>query len=77
MEALGLLYLLTKFPTLTPSGEREKEATISLNQKHKSRCVGTWTSVSRPLETVLGRKYHVDFESAITNTKFHQPDGKT
>ena len=44
--------------------------------KIKNQCVWTWISDSRPLEPVLGRKYHVDFESAIKNTKFLQPEGK-
>ena len=28
----------------------------------------TWTSVSRPFKPVPGRKFHVDFETAIQNT---------
>ena len=37
----------------------------------------TWISVCRPLEPVLWRKSHVDFESAIQNAKAVQPEGKT
>ena len=36
----------------------------------------TWVLVSIPLELVLGMKFRVDFESAIKNTKFLQPEGK-
>ena len=33
---------------------------------------GTWISVSRRLEPVLGRKFLVDFHSATQNVKFLQ-----
>ena len=45
-------------------------------QKHKTCFFVTWILASRPLELALGRKNHVDFESAITNAKCFQPEGK-
>ena len=37
----------------------------------------TWISDSRPLEPVLGRKFHVESEFEIKNDGFQAPEGKT
>ena len=66
VEALGFLYFLTKFLALNPSGKREKKGKIVLQQIEK-RVLGAWASVSKPLEPVLGRKFHVEAGIEVQN----------
>ena len=44
------------------------------SQQNTNLGFGTWIFVPRPLEPVLGRKFDVDFDSAMTNTKCLQPE---
>ena len=44
--------------------------------KHKFPHVQTWISDSRPLEPVLGRKFHVESEFEVKNSKTLEPEGK-
>ena len=72
---------LPELPIYTAQGPQKQPQTI----KHQLLIVSTkmkyiyswnWISVSKPLERVLGKNFHVDFESAIENTQFLQPHRK-
>ena len=67
MKAIKPLYFLTGSLTLYLTGKRENEGSMLL--RLTNTCFGTWILVSGPLEPVLGRKFHVDFESAIKTHK--------
>ena len=45
-------------------------------KQNRNRDFWTWTSVSKPLEPVLGRKFHVDSEFEVQNNYFKAPEGK-
>ena len=74
IKAIKSFYFLTGFLTLYYLGKREKEINTFFKPKPISHVV-TRISVSILLEPVLGRKFHIDFESATTNTKILQLGG--
>ena len=50
--------------------ENEKMRERNVYTKFKNLDCWTWISVSRPLELVLGRKFHVESESEVQNPYF-------
>ena len=51
---------------------------LNTNLKHPFNNIvfWTWIAVSRPLEPVPARKFHIYFESVMNNTKILQPEGE-
>ena len=62
-------------PYILQGSEKMTERFVS--NKSKNRNFWTWTSVSGPLEPVLGRKFDVESESEVQLLCFRAPTPKT
>ena len=74
-KAILLLHFSQRFRFFILSTMIKKQLSLHIPQ-HENLDFWIWVSVSRPLQPVPGRKFHVDFESAIKNSQFLQPEGK-
>ena len=53
-----------------------RRADLFYRLKNKNLDFQTWIPDSRPLEPVLGRKFHVESEFEVKNTQFRHPEAK-